>query len=689
MAETAIIMDEEQPEERGPLDIREIIAMDNVAELLDDSQLSAIGAECLHGYEIDEKSREEWLVKYKRYLDVAMQVKEAKNFPWPKAANIKYPLLTTAAVQFQARAYPAIVDGQQLVKAKVMGPDPVGEKRSRADRVANHMSWQLLYDMPDWEEETDRLLLMLPIVGCVFRKTYYDEVAGHNCSIMVPADDFVVNYWARSLETTPRYTHIVRLYPNDVRERVLVGRWIDPGDVAPTPDSKRVDQSDDNAEIEFLEQHCLIDLDEDGYAEPYIVTLTREGKVVRITASYTPDEVTMNERGVVRIDRRCWFVKYGFIPSPDGSFYEMGFGQLLDDISSTIDAIINQSLDAGALQNAQGGFLGSGVNIKGGPLRIALGEWKRVDVTTGTLRDNILPLNLPGPSAVLLNLLNVLLEAGKGITSVQDILTGEAQGANASPTTTLAQIEQGMKVMTAIFKRIHRSFRKELKNLFILNGENMDEEAYFNLNDDPQMVAQADYQDKDLDVMPVSDPTMVSDAQKLGRAGFLLQSFKGDPGINQMELNQRAIEAAGIPDVQKLLVPPPDTPPPELVMALEEKANERMKTKADVRAKDAAAAASLMASAVSAAQLGMDASIFTGAATKLAIDSAKEGMDEPADGPGGIPEMEEPQADEALSPVPEGPAIGPDGGMGPGADIGPGIPADGEVVGGVGGPAMQ
>lgn len=700
MAETAIMLDEQEPEAQA-LDIHAILEADNIAELLDENELASIGQRCLRDFKIDEESRRDWLDDYKRYLDVAMQVKQAKNFPWPKASNLKFPLLTQAAVQFQARAYPAIVDGQNLVKGRVLGPDPDGVKRSRADRVAQHLSWQLLFDMPDWEEDTDRLLGMLPIVGCAFRKTYYDEVAGHNCSVMVPAEDFVVNYWARSLETTPRYTQIVRLYPNDIRERVLVGRWIDPGEVSPTVDSKRVAQDDDDAEVEFLEQHCLIDLDDDGYAEPYVVTLTRDGKVVRIGPAFTPETVTMkDEQGapvVVKIERRCWFTKYGFLPSPDGSFYDMGFGKLLDSISDGINAVINQSLDAGTLQNAQGGFLGSGVNIKGGPLRSVMGEWKRVDVTAGTLRDNILPLTLPGPSAVLLNLLEFLIDAGRGITSVQDILTGDAQSANTPATTTLAQIEQATKVMTAIFKRIHRAFRAELKMLFALNRENLDDQVYFNLNDadEPQMVGRADYEDKDLDVVPVSDPTMVSDAQRLGRAGFLMQSFKGDPGINQNELNAIVIEAGGIPADQKkrLLDVGPPQPNPEILIEGAKLALEKLKIDAQYDQTKAAAAKTMFDAAMVALQMGMlpDAAVLAGAGTKAATESTgytMEGMNEPLNGPGAVPGMEGAPGDGAVPGLPQGPAAGAPGELGQGPVDGAQFANGGDDLGPVGGPDL-
>jgi chaperonin GroES len=694
MAETAIMVDEEEPETQA-LDIHAILEADNIAELLDENELAGIGQRCIRDFAIDEDSRKDWLADAKRWRAAAMQAKEAKNFPWPKAANVKFPLLIQAALQFQATAYPVIVDGPNIAKGRVLGADPDGEKQARADRIAQHMSWQLLFDMPDWEEETDSLLLNLPIMGCGFRKSYYDDVTRQNCAIIVPEDDMVVNYWFRSFETAPRYTQIVRLYPNDIRERVLNGRWIDPGEVSPTVESKRVSQDDDDAEVEFLEQHRLIDLDDDGYAEPYVVTLTREGKIVRITAAFTPETVTMNNQGVVKIERRCWFTRYLFFPSPDGSFYGMGFGKLLDDLSDAINAVINQSLDAGTLQNAQGGFLGSGVNIKGGPLRAIMGEWKRVDVTAGTLRDNILPLQLPGPSPVLLTLLEFLIDAARGITSVQDIMTGGEQNANTPATTTLAQIDQAMKVMKSIFKRIHRSFGKDLQKQMELNRENLDEDAYFNLNDDPQMVTKDDYQDKDLDVVPVSDPTMVSDAQRHGRAGFLIQSFKGDPGVNQAALNKIVLEAAGIPSDQRQALLDVGEPKPDPMLLIEgaKLALEKLKIDGQYDKDKAAAAKSMFDAAMLALQMGMlpDAAVLAGAGTKAATESTgytMEGMNEPADRPGAVPGMEEPPVDGAVPGLPQGSASGLDGGMGPGGADEPGIPADGEVVGGVGGPVL-
>jgi chaperonin GroES len=711
------LIEEEPPEavdETQPLTIDDLIAADNVADLLPDNEVLRIGTHCLMEFENDLASRkgeegQGWEDRYKRYLDIAMQVRKAKSNPWPNASNVKFPLLTAAAIQFQARAYPAIVDGSNLVKGRVLGNDngvpkrgpdgqiimkvtgqpgmsgmpgigdnggpplepewevPPGAKRDRAERIGDHMTWQLLYDMPGWEEDTDRLLLMLPIVGCVFRKTYYDPIQRKNVSRMVTGLDFVINYWASSIADAPRFTQILRFYPHEVEERFRTGIWR----TVPLPVTQSEKDQSDTAPITFLEQHCRLDLDEDGYPEPYVVTMVREsGAVVRIVPCFDEDGVTMNMRDqtVVRIERKMYFVKYGFIPSPDGSFYDIGFGHLLDDITAAIDTTINQLLDAGALQNAQGGFVGSGVNMKSGDIRFRLGEWKRMDVTGGTLRENIVPLNLPGPSAVLMSLLELLIGAAKEITSVQDILTGAGQGVNTPATTVLAQIEQATKVMTGIFKRIHRSFGQELRILFGLNRDFLDEEAYYALTDTPGQIGRADYQEKDVDVVPVSDPTMVNDAQRAMKAQALLQ-FNGDPLVNQVEIRRRYMEGTGQTNIDELMKVPPPQPDPAVVTEAAKLANERDKTKSTIRKDNAAAAASLMSAAASAFTMNMieTTASLAGASARLGTDAADmEDDGEPVDRPGGDGGMGIPSGDAGLPPVSDGLPGEAGGGMGGG-----------------------
>ncbi len=670
----------------------------NLAEMLTDEELAKIGQHVLRDVEIDKASRADWLKRYQRWLDIAMQVRGPKNFPWPDASNVKWPLLTVASIQFQARAYPAIVEGSNLVKGRVLGPDPDGEKRARADRIGQHMTWQLLYKMLGWEEETDRLLLIVPITGCEFRKSYHDSIAGSNVSERVSAEDFIINYWAKSLDSAPRYTHVLHYYPHEVQEKVAAGLWLS---VPVEPQSE--DAHDEDALTDFYEQHRNIDLDGDGYPEPYVVTTTLEGKVARIAPCFGPDEVTVatgvgvmklaeaaksnaEPLHVVRIERRGYFTKYGLIPAPDGSFYDIGFGSLLEDLTASIDTTVNQMLDAGALQNAGGGFLGTGINLRGGNLTRRLGEWKRVDIAQGTLRDNIFHLEHPGPSAVLFSLLGMLIEAAKEITAVQDVMVGEGKS-NQPATTTLALIEQGHKVMTAIFKRIHRAFGQELRILRRLNRDYLDEEEYFQLNDadEPGQITRQDYADADLDVVPVSDPNTVSDMQKIARAQALL-GFVNDPLVNQTAIREIAIEAMGLgAEKKRLLTVPQPAPDPKILIEGMKEARAKLLDAAKVRASDAAAALKLVEAAERALMLGQvdDATAFMTAAQELGGDLDDDA--DPSFGPGDLPGMEGQPPDPGISPIPEGPPGGPAGGMGPGPDILPGTPGGSSPLGPAGG----
>lgn len=659
----------------------EIMAADNVADLLTEGELMTIGKRCQQEFEYDWESGAEWRQSYKRWMDIALQVRKAKAFPWSNAANVKLPLLTSAAIQFNVRAAPVIIDDSNLVKGRVLGPDPDGIKADRAQRIGQHMSWQLLYDMNDWVDDTDKLLLMLPIVGTVMRKTYRDRIEDSNVSEMVPGDDFVINYWTKSLKTAPRYTHILRRYPYQIEENIRSGLWYDVRVVEGANDK---DQSD-TAPIEFLEQFCRLDLDGDGYPEPYIVTLTRDGgDICRIACCFTADDIKLTPQGLVkRIKNRQYFTKYPFIPAPDGSFYDIGFGKLLDDITAASDTVVNQSLDAGTLQNAQGGFIGSGINIRSGNMAFrTVGEWKRVDVLGGTLRDNIVPLNLPGPSAVLFNLLELLISMAEKITSSSDALSGQSP-ATEQPTTLLARIQQATKVLTGIFKRIHRSFGDELRILRGLNKDYVDEDTYYALNDEMQgNIGPADYEDKDLDVVPVSDPASVNDAEKMTKVEALM-IYRGDPMINQQEVAQRYFEATGQRDIKKLFAPAPP-PDPQILIEGAKLALEKMKVDAMFDKDKAVGANALMDASTKALAEGLleDAAMFAGAAMKLAQESTRYTLEtpdgQPADGQGAMGGMEGPGGDASLLPAPDGAAIQPDDGMGPGPDPDGGGPGGGE-----------
>ncbi len=704
MASQALEAEEEADTPSKPIAMLDAIKAPNLVPLLPANEVNKIGGEALQEFQTDLGTCTDFHERYDRAMAMAMQVTEPKNWPWPKASNVIFPLLTQSAIQFQARAYPAIIDGGKVVKGQVLGRDPEGVKRERADRIADHMTWQFLNDVPGWEEDTDKLLLQLPIVGCLFRKTWRDGVRSQNNSETVTAKDLVVNFKTTSFDKAPRFTHIQRYYPNEIEAFIRAGEW------ARVPYDGE-DGNDPHSLVEIYEQNRLIDMDGDGMPEPYVVTITKDGAVARIVACFDADsiyvaidgkqyrmaelaekageipEAAVQSAKVVRIERKNYFTKYGFIPAPDGSFYDIGFGTLTDGLGQAVNTIINQLIDAGTLANMQGGFLAGGTKIKGGNMRFSPGEWKRVEgATAGPLRDNILPLQLPGPSATLFQLLGMLIEAVQGITSVSDILTGN-QDSQTAPTTALALIEQGQKVFTAIYQRIRRALGVEIKIMAGLNRDYLDEEQYFALNDNPQVVGKADYEDRDLDVVPISDPRAINDRVKLTKAEILM-SHNGDPLINQVEIRKRSFEAAGITDVKPLFDVPELPPPPEAVKALADTENATNVAKADVRAKDAATALTLIQAATAAYQLGLaigDPNIVNETNELLAdamalADAVNEAMNgegnEPPDGPGDLPEMDGEPADAGVPGLPDGMA-GADGGP-----MGGGLPVDPAAAGG-------
>ena len=534
----------------------------NIADLIDDSQISQVGGHVKRDFEMDLASRAEWETRLDTALGMALQLVEPKNYPWAGAANVKYPLVTTAAIQFAARAYPAIVPARNVVKCQIVGEDKDGKKKARSKRISEHMSYQLLDEMEEWEADTDRLLHALPIIGSYFRKTWFDGHKGRNVSKLISPKNFVVHYDTETLETASRKTEIFTLQPNQFIERVRTGTFRDVS-VGLPPNT-----TDEQAPHEFLEQHRWEDLDEDGYAEPYIVTVHRNtSQVVRMVANYDAKSVTLNAEGEVAKIRPAteYYTKYGFIPAPDGSFYDLGFGTLVGPLNEAINTAINQMLDSGHLQNTGGGFIGGGLRMKAGSVRLGPGEYKRVKMTGGTVRENVVKIDHSGPSVVLFQLLGTLIESAKDITAVKDIMVGESPGKNASPTTTLALIEQGMKVFSAIYKRIHRSLKNELKKLYALNSQFLEQDAYYTVLDDQRAIARQDYEQGSLDVKPVSDPSMVTDMQRLGRAEFL-SGFIGNPAFDSVAIIKRMLDAANIEDQEELMSKQPPGPPPELEM---------------------------------------------------------------------------------------------------------------------------
>lgn len=653
------------------------IESQNIVDELDDSLLGEIGQKVVREYDIDENSRSDWMEKSKKAMNLAMQVAEVKQYPWPAASNVIYPLMTSAAIQFAARAYPAIVAGRNVVRGVVWGDDsgvpavdpqtgkpplvnpqtgqPMwivepGAKRVRAAKIGEHMSWQLLDEQTEWEEETDRLLHILPIAGCAFRKTFFDSSKGRNSSILVTAQKVVINYFAKSLETAPRITEEIMMYPLEVVEfeRAKVFKEI-------TYTAEPNDGNDDDAPREFLEQHRWLDLDEDGYPEPYIVTVHKAtSQVVRIVARYDHDGVRFDPKtgDVVKIDPIQYYTKYDFLPNPEGGVYGVGFGQLLRPVNEAVNTTLNMMIDAGHLQVVGGGFIGKQLSMHTGNVRFSPGEYKAVNTTGATIKENIVPLETPGPNAVLFQLLGMLIEAGKEISAVKDVLTGDQKNSNVPATTTLALIEQGLKTFTAIYQRIHRSLKKELAKLYRLNAIYLAAEGTgYRVNNEWRTITKDDYA-KGNGVEPVSDPTMVSDMQKLGRAQFLM-TFANDPMFDGMAIRKRVLDAASIEKPEELLHQPP--PNPELLAqaAKLEVQQERMKAEA---AKDYAQAFLFLnqaASLANNAQLGWVEHQLEVFKARMEALSNGAGSGE-GNNAGGPPAMAAPPSQQGVPTIPTG-----------------------------------
>jgi len=552
------------PPQEQKQDIRAFLEAKNIAEKLKEDKLEEIGMRCRQGFEDDLQSRKDWDDSMADWIKLATQVREEKSFPWPHASNIKYPLMGIAAMQFSARAYPTLVpaDGR-IVKSRVMGKDPTGEKNQKGRRIAEYMSWQLSYQMEEWEEEMDQLLMSLPITGNAYKKTFYDPTVERPRSIVIPVERLIVNYWAKTLETAERISEIIYLYPREVKNRQRAGFFLDDVDLSPPqgPDPKENDNSGmpfsgDQKKVvpyEIIEQHCYLDLDEDEYEEPYIVTFERRsGKVLRITARFDSSDIREDDKEkVVFIKPLQYYTKFGFIPSPDGSFYDLGFGHLLGPLNESINTIVNQLVDAGTINNLQGGFIGKGLRVRGGDYKFSPGEWKWVNATVDDLKKQILPLPTKEPSQTLMKLLEFLVTAGKELASVAEIFVGKMPGQNTPATTTMASIEQGMKVFTAIYKRVYRSLDKEFKKLFSLNKTYLDPQTYVAVLDDVSINPE-DFDNSLYDICPSADPTATSQSERLMKSQALLEMLPMGV-LDPIKVTMRVLDAQEQPNWQELI----------------------------------------------------------------------------------------------------------------------------------------
>ena len=554
------------PPEHKP-QVRKFMEEVNIADDMDEEELCKIAHDVIQGYEDDLSSRQPWEQHIEEWTKLAAQVTEQKVYPWPGSSNVKYPLVSVAAMQFNARAYPSLVpaDGK-VVKTQVIGKDPTGEKREKADRVSTYMSYQLMQEMHGWEADMDKLLLMLPIIGVVFKKTYFDPIRKRNCSCLVTPKNLVVNYWASCLEEAERITETIEMSPRKLKEQQLAGLFLDVDLSEPTQgvipavnqnDALRLTnppRNDKTTPYFLLEQHTYLDLNDDGYPEPYVVTVDYGSrKVLRIAARYDDTTITTDAEGeIIQIEPIQYYTKFGFIPNPDGGFYDIGFGHLLGPINEAVNSLINQLIDAGTLSNLQSGFIGKGLRLRMGETRLQPGEWRAVNSTGDDLKKQIVPLPIKEPSSTLFQLMGALVSSGKELASVAEIFVGKMPGQNTPATTTMATIEQGMKVFTAVYKRVYRSLESEFKKLFRLNEVFLNPYTYSAVLDTE--IFPEDFDSEGYDVCPGADPAAISQTEKLVKAQALMELLPLQT-IDPMKVTIRLLEALEIPNWEDLVAP--------------------------------------------------------------------------------------------------------------------------------------
>lgn len=538
----------------------------NIADLLDDNKIGEIGDQVVKGYQIDEDSRAEWKESVDEAMKIAKQLMEHKTFPWDGASNIKYPLITEACINYASRTLPEIIQNERVVKASICGMDKDDVKYRRAARVSSYMSYQLLTESSDWENSTDSLLSTLPVLGTVFKKTYYDPIEGRNKSDLCIPDKVCVNYHTQSIESARRITHIITLYSNDIVERQRAGLFNEDISIASLMekgfnDSKSGYNEDADCPIDLLEQHCYLDLDEDGYKEPYVVTVHQHTKqVLRIVARFK--NIEKKDKKILKITPDQYFTDFHFIRSPDGGFYSMGFGTLLLPINKSINTLINQLTDAGTLSVTQGGFLGRGLRIKNGEIKVNMHKWQVLDAASGTdIGSNVFPFPVREPSSTLMSLLSLLMQVGKDLSSTTDVMSGQQNATNVANGTINQLIEQGSKVFVAINKRVYRGLKKEYQKLYELNTKYLKQAQYVTVLDDPEADVKVDFAYGDMDIYPVADPAVSSETQRLVRAGMIQALRTADPReadtlfLQALQLDQSMIDRL-LPKAD------PNAPPP-------------------------------------------------------------------------------------------------------------------------------
>ena len=545
---------------------------DNLAEYLNANELSTLAGDLVGDFDDDVSSRKDWIQTYVDGLELLGLKIEERAEPWEGACGVYHPLLSEALVKFQAETMMSIFPAMGPVKTVIIGKE-TPEKKESAERVQDDMNFQLTEKMPEYRPETERMLWGLGLAGNAFKKVYYDPSLGRQVAMFIPAEDIVVPYGASDLQSSPRVTHVMRKTENELRKLQVSGFYLDVelGDPVNSLDEveKKIAEklgfraTTDNR-FKLLEMHVDLDLpgfeDEDekgkptGIALPYVVTIEKGTmQVLSIRRNWDPEDETKQ--------KRQHFVHYGYIPG--FGFYCFGLIHLIGAYAKSGTSIIRQLVDAGTLSNLPGGFKTRGLRVKGDDTPIAPGEWRDVDVPSGAMRDNIMPLPYKEPSQVLAGLMDKIIEEGRRFANTADLNLSD-MSANAPVGTTLAILERTLKVMSAVQARVHYSLKQELKLLKIIIADYTPEEYDYEPSEGTPRAKKSDYDN--VDVIPVSDPNASTMAQKIVQYQAVLQLAQGAPQLYNLPLlHRQMLDVLGIKNAAKLVPMDEDQKPTDPV----------------------------------------------------------------------------------------------------------------------------
>jgi hypothetical protein len=546
----------------------------NLAEFLDDTSLGALSAQLLGDIKGDLDSRSEWEETYRKGLDsLGIKYEDFRDFPFEGASSVTHPLLAESVTQFQAQAYKELMPAGGPVRTQIVGTSNP-EIEAQADRVAEFMNYQITVEMKEYDPEMDMLLFYLPLSGSAFKKTYYDRVVTRPVSKFVPAEDIIVPYGTTDLESAQRIAQRISMPMNELKKLQFINFYKDvevlPSDNSTYGSSIRDEEdslegvhpsySDDNLIV--YELHAFIDLpdfphrdengEETGIALPYIVTIDEgSGEILSIRRNYYPEDP------FTKIE---YFIHYKFLPGL--GFYGFGLPHMIGGLARGATSILRQLIDAGTLANLPGGFKQRGVQLAEEENPIRPGEFRDIDAPAG-LREAIMPLPFKEPSQTLLQLLSLLVQDGRRFVSLADQSFSDMN--NETPVgTTVALIERGSRVMSAIHKRCHYAQKQEFILLADILGRYLPPEYPYNVGNINRLIKSTDF-DGRVDIIPVSDPNIFSMSQRVALAQNILQMVQSNPQIHGekgvYEAYRRMYEALNVRDVEQLLPPPPQPQP--------------------------------------------------------------------------------------------------------------------------------